>query len=123
MQDAAVRVRALSRWNNYYVEGIRQMARDVGSNGVYLDEIAYDRVTMMRVRSVLGDGGVIDHHANSNGDSGGSPSCNYMELFPFIDRLWYVESAVIYGESTTVYPLSNRAMQPKPLAYCNTMHG
>jgi len=91
LQDAAIRVRALSRWNNYYVAGIKQMMRDFGADGVYLDEIAYDRQTMMRVRSVLGDGGVIDHHANSAGDSGGSPSTNYMELFPFIDRLWYGE--------------------------------
>lgn len=29
-QDAAMKVKALSRWNNYYVEGIRQMIADFG---------------------------------------------------------------------------------------------
>ena len=28
LQDAAVRVKALSRWNNYYIKGIRQIMRD-----------------------------------------------------------------------------------------------
>ena len=91
LQDAGVKVTALSRWNNYYVAGIAQMLKDYGANGVYLDEIAYDRITMLRVRNVLGAEGVIDHHANQHGDSGGSPATNYMELFPFIDRLWYGE--------------------------------
>lgn len=88
LQDAAVRVKALSRWNNYYVRGIAQIMRDYGANGVYLDEIAYDRVTMLRVRNVLGGKGVIDHHSDKGGFST-SPATNYLELYPFIDRLWY----------------------------------
>ena len=30
------------------------------------------------IRRVLGAGGVVDHHANQHGDSGGSPATNYM---------------------------------------------
>ena len=90
LQDAGIRVRALSRWNNYYVAGIEQMKRDFGADGVYLDEIAYDRVTMLRVRNVLGDAGRIDHHSNCGGFTP-SPATNYMELYPFINRLWYGE--------------------------------
>ena len=36
-QDAAVKVKALSRWNNYYVAGTRQMMRDFNFDGIYLD--------------------------------------------------------------------------------------
>jgi hypothetical protein len=35
-QDAAIKVKALSRWNNYYVEGIRQMIDDFGFDGLYV---------------------------------------------------------------------------------------
>ena len=34
--DAAMRVVALSRWNNYYVEGIQQMMRDFSLDGIYV---------------------------------------------------------------------------------------
>ena len=52
-QDAAIKVKALSRWNNYYVEGIRQMIDDFDYDGIYLDEIAYDRITIQRTKSVI----------------------------------------------------------------------
>lgn len=55
--------------------------------GIYLDEIAYDRTTMLRARRVLGDGASIDHHSDS-GAFCNSPALNYMELYPFISRLW-----------------------------------
>lgn len=38
-QDAAIKVKALSRWNNYYVQGTMQMQRDFNFDGIYLDEI------------------------------------------------------------------------------------
>ena len=88
--DAAIKVKALSRWNNYYVEGLRQMKADFGFDGLYLDEIAYDRVTMQRAKSVLGSSGLIDHHADRGGFTP-SPAINYLELYPFIDSLWYGE--------------------------------
>ena len=55
--------------------------------GIYLDEIAYDRVTMERARRQLGDGGPIDHHSDS-GAFVTSPALGYMELYPWISRLW-----------------------------------
>eukprot|EP00747_Dinoflagellata_sp_TGD_P078072 gnl/TRDRNA2_/TRDRNA2_159884_c2_seq1.p1 gnl/TRDRNA2_/TRDRNA2_159884_c2~~gnl/TRDRNA2_/TRDRNA2_159884_c2_seq1.p1 ORF type:complete len:516 (-),score=82.86 gnl/TRDRNA2_/TRDRNA2_159884_c2_seq1:57-1496(-) len=88
--DMAIRVKAMSRWNNYYVEGLQQMKKDYGCDGIYLDEIAYDRVTMRRAKSVLGERGLIDHHS-CYGQFTKSPVANYMEHFPFIDRLWYGE--------------------------------
>eukprot|EP01052_Picozoa_sp_SAG31_P045809 SAG31_NODE_8519_length_1437_cov_1.297459_2_plen_84_part_00 len=54
---------------------------------MHTDEIAYDRVTMLRARKVLGDSGMIDHHSDCGGFTK-SPAINYMELYPFINRLW-----------------------------------
>ena len=85
-----MRVVALSRWNNYYIAGLNQIKRDYGADGIYLDEIAYDRTTMLRGRRILGDGGVIDHHCHI-GFVSRSCAMNYMELYPFITRLWYGE--------------------------------
>lgn len=90
LQDAGMRVVALSRWNNYYIAGLRQVMRDYDADGIYLDEIAYDRTTMLRARKVLGDDGKIDHHAHIGAFSSSSAT-NYMELYPFINRLWYGE--------------------------------
>lgn len=88
--DAAIKTRAISRWNNYYVEGLRQMQSDFDFEGIYLDEIAYDRVTMQRAKAVLGEGGLIDHHSDRGGFTP-SPATNYLEHYPFIDSLWYGE--------------------------------
>ena len=120
-----MRVVALSRWNNYYVEGVQQMMRDFSLDGcvssssqinipahghtfavlflrtlrnlftqfcrLYLDEIAYDRITMMRARKLLDQrSGVIDHHSDS-GAFCVSPAMIYNEHYPFIDKLWYGE--------------------------------
>ncbi len=49
----------------------------------------YDRTTLLRARRVLGNRARIDHHADC-GFVSSSPVANYMELFPFIDRLWCV---------------------------------
>ena len=88
-----MRVVALSRWNNYYVEGIQQMMRDFGLDGIYLDEIAYDRVTMKRMKKLLDQrGGVIDHHSDS-GAFCVSPAMSYCEHDAYLDKLWYGESA------------------------------
>ena len=59
--------------------------RDYSCDGIYLDEIAYDRVTMLRARKVLGSNGVIDHHSDCGGFTR-SPAANYMELYAFINR-------------------------------------
>jgi len=88
--DQAIAVYALSRWNNYYVEGLNQLKRDYACDGIYLDEIAYDRVTLRRAKVVFGKDGLIDHHSDKGGFMK-SPAVSYLELFPFIDSLWYGE--------------------------------
>ena len=97
LQDAALVTSGISRWHNYYVEGLDWLARNVGIDGLYLDDVAFDRSTMKRVRKVLErrrPGALIDlHSANQyNPRDGFASSANlYLEHLPFIDRLWFGE--------------------------------
>ena len=96
-KDAAIINRGNSRWDNYYVEGLDWLMRHVGIDGLYLDDLAYDRVTMKRVRKVLDrerPGSLIDFHSASQfGPRDGFGSCAnvYLEHFPYINRLWFGE--------------------------------
>ena len=97
IQDAALVTSGISRWHNYYVEGLDWLARNVGIDGLYLDDVAFDRTTMKRVRKVLDrrrPGALIDlHSANQyNPRDGFASSANlYLEHLPYIDRLWFGE--------------------------------
>ena len=97
LRDAALVTTGISRWHNFYVEGLRWLVENVGIDGLYLDDVAFDRTTMMRVRKVLlrgHPGALIDlHSANQyNPRDGFANSANlYLEHFPFIDRLWFGE--------------------------------
>jgi hypothetical protein len=97
LQDAAVINSGMSRWHNYYIEGLDWLAKNVGIDGLYLDDVAFDRTTMKRVRKVLDrnrPGALIDlHSANQfNPRDGFASSANlYLEHFPFLDRLWFGE--------------------------------
>jgi hypothetical protein len=96
-QDAALVTSGISRWHNYYVEGLDWLARNVGIDGLYLDDVAFDRTTMKRVRKVLDrrrPGALVDlHSANQyNPRDGFASSANlYLEHLPFVDRLWFGE--------------------------------
>jgi hypothetical protein len=85
------------RWHNYYVEGMNWLVRNVGIDGIYLDDVAFDRITMKRIKRVLtqdGHPGIIDlHSANQyNPRDGFNNSANlYMEHFPYLNRLWFGE--------------------------------
>lgn len=97
LKDAAVINSGMSRWHNYYVEGLAWLCRQVGLDGLYIDDVAFDRVTMKRARKVLEKfrpGSLIDlHSANQyNPRDGFASSANlYLEHFPYIDRLWFGE--------------------------------
>jgi hypothetical protein len=97
MKDAAVIDTGISRWHNFYVEGLRWLVENEGIDGLYLDDVAFDRTIMKRVRKVLVRGRphpLIDlHSANQyNPRDGFASSANlYLEHFPFIDRLWFGE--------------------------------
>ncbi len=97
LKDAAIINTGISRWHNYYVEGLAWLARNVGIDGLYIDDVAFDRTTMKRVRKVLDrarPGALIDlHSANQyNVRDGFASSANlYLEHFPFLNRLWFGE--------------------------------
>ena len=95
--DAAIRTVGLSRWHNYYLEGLGWLVRNVGIDGIYLDGIGYDREIMKRVRKVMDrarPGCLIDFH---NGNTFGyrdlrmSPVNKHMEHLPYINSLWFGE--------------------------------
>ncbi len=96
-RDAAVINAGQSRWHNFYIEGLDWLARNVGIDGLYLDDVAYDRTTMKRVRKVLQahrPQPLIDLHSASQynpRDGYINSALLYMELFPYIDRLWFGE--------------------------------
>ena len=97
LKDAALVNSGMNRWHNYYVEGMNWLTQNVGIDGIYLDDVAFDRVTMKRIKRVLtqdGHPGIIDlHSANQyNKHDGFNNSANlYMEHFPYLNRLWFGE--------------------------------
>jgi len=97
VKDAAIVNSGMSRWHNYYVEGMNWLVQNVGIDGIYLDDVAFDRTTMKRIKRVLtqdGHPGIIDlHSANQyNKNDGFNNSANlYMEHFPYLNRLWFGE--------------------------------
>lgn len=97
IKDAAVVNSGVSRWHNFYVEGLDWLVKHVGIDGLYIDDVAFDRTTMKRVRKVLdrgNPGALIDlHSANQfNPRDGFASSANlYLEHFPFLNRLWFGE--------------------------------
>jgi hypothetical protein len=96
-RDVALVTSGISRWHNHYIEGLDWLAKHVGIDGLYLDDVAFDRITMQRIRRVLErnrPAPLIDlHSANQyNPNDGFASSANlYLEHFPYIDRLWFGE--------------------------------
>ena len=96
-KDAAVINSGVSRWHNYYLEGLNWLVKHVGIDGLYIDDVAFDRSIMKRVKKILlrgNPGALIDlHSANQfNPRDGYANSANlYMEHFAYIDRLWFGE--------------------------------
>jgi hypothetical protein len=97
IKDAAIINSGMNRWHNYYVEGMNWLVQNVGIDGIYLDDVAFDRVTMKRIKRVLtadGHPGIIDLHSANQYDAndGFNNSANlYMEHFPYLNRLWFGE--------------------------------
>ncbi|WP_105619865.1 glycoside hydrolase domain-containing protein [Vallitalea okinawensis] len=93
---ASILVNPSSRLNNYYIEGLKWLVDNLDINGLYIDDVAYDRHTMRRVRKILDTkpDSLIDMHSwNHMNSRAGFINCAllYMELFPYIDSLWFGE--------------------------------
>ena len=95
--DAAIVTSGMSRWHNYYLEGLDWLVRNVGIDGIYIDDVAYDRTVMKRARKILergGTGNLIDLHSwnHFNDMAGFANNANlYMESLPYVDRIWLGE--------------------------------
>jgi hypothetical protein len=94
--DSSLITNGRSRWHNYYVEGLDWLVREIGIDGLYLDDVGFDREVMKRVRRVLDQRPrpLVDlHSANQfNEKDGYASSANlYLELLPYVDRLWFGE--------------------------------
>ncbi|MBM3242665.1 hypothetical protein FJZ31_40915 [Candidatus Poribacteria bacterium] len=103
-QDAAIITNGASRWNNYYIDGLAWLLKNVEIDGLYIDDMAYGREVMKRVRKVmdrLRPGCLIDFHSwNHFNERAGFVNCAnlYLENFPYFDRIWFGEG-FDYNES------------------------
>lgn len=82
-----------SRWYNYYIEGLKWQVENVDIDGLYLDDVAYDREMLKRMRKVMAEikpNTIIDLHSNTGFSKG--PATQYAEFFPYVDKLWFGES-------------------------------
>lgn len=86
-----------SRWNNYYLEGLDWMIKNLGLDGVYVDDSALDHKTLQRARRIMDADGkrrLIDIHSwNHNNEWAGYANSLhlYLELLPYVDRIWMGE--------------------------------
>lgn len=84
-----------SRWYNYYVEGLAWLIKNTGIDGIYLDDVAFDRRMLKRMRramDLIKPGCIIDLHSNTGFSRG--PTTQYTEYFPYVDKLWFGESFI-----------------------------
>jgi len=85
-----------SRWNNFYLEGLRWLVEQSDFDGVYIDDTALNATSLRRARRILDTrpGRLIDLHTwnHFNGWAGFANNLTiYMEVLPFLDRLWLGE--------------------------------
>ena len=82
-----------SRWFNYYLEGLSWLVKNIDIDGLYLDDVSFDRRIIKRMRKVLDNakpGCMLDLHSNTGFSKG--PATQYAEYFPYLDKLWFGES-------------------------------
>jgi len=82
-----------SRWYNFYVRGLVWLIKNEDIDGIYLDDVSFDRHIIKRVREVMDSvkpGCLIDLHSNTGFSKG--PAIQYTSFFPYINKLWFGES-------------------------------
>ena len=102
--EASVVVAPMSRFNNYFLEGLAWILEQTGIDGLYFDDVAFDRSVMKRIRKILDrdhPGCTLDLHSwnyfsNNTVDNsrlaGWANSMNlYIDNFAFLDRIWFGE--------------------------------
>ncbi|MBI5010989.1 MAG: hypothetical protein HZB98_15345 [Bacteroidia bacterium] len=85
------------RLNNFYVAGLEWMVKNIGIDGVYIDDSALDRYTLQRARKIIDQNrpeGRMDLHSwNHFNEWAGYTNCLnlYMDLLPYFDLVWIGE--------------------------------
>ena len=90
--DAALVLTGNSRFINYWLEGLRWMLDNYGIDGIYMDDVSFDRTTVKRIRKILDsshDGARIDMHSNTGYSRG--PANQYTDFFPYVNRIRFGE--------------------------------
>jgi hypothetical protein len=86
-----------SRLNNFYIAGLDWMVQKMGVDGVYIDDSALDRYTLLRARKVIDkfrpEGRMDLHSWNHFNSWAGFANClnMYMDLLPYFDLVWIGE--------------------------------
>ena len=86
-----------SRLNNFYIGGLDWMVRNLGIDGVYIDDSALDRITLRRARKTIDrhrpEGSIDLHSWNHFNEHAGYANClnMYMDLLPYFDLVWIGE--------------------------------
>ncbi len=99
MKDLSVLTTPDGAWNRFYLHGLDWLIHKTQIDGIYIDDTALDRGTMLHARRILEanrQAPLIDLHSwnpFSKDDSYIVSASLYMDLLPFIDRLWLGEAA------------------------------
>jgi hypothetical protein len=85
-----------SRWNNFYLEGLRWLVEKSDFDGMYIDDTALNAASLQRARRILDrrPGRLIDLHTWNHFNRWAGFANNltiYMEILPYLDRLWLGE--------------------------------
>ena len=89
-----------SRWYNYYIEGLAWLVKNIDIDGLYLDDVAFDRRILQRMKRAMNTvkpDCFIDLHSNTGFSRG--PAIQYAEFFPYVVKLWFGES-FLYNKMT-----------------------
>lgn len=99
--DAAIGDASLSRWVNYYVEGLAWLRTNGPAiDGLYLDELAFGRKTMQRMRKSVDvkAGALFDLHSCNKFKCGIAPydphsssMLIYSAHFAYLNSIWFGE--------------------------------
>ena len=87
-----------SRLNNFYIAGLDWMVQNIGIDGVYIDDSALDRFTLLRARKIIDhyrpEGRIDLHSWNHFHKWAGFTNCLnlYMDLLPYFDLVWIGEA-------------------------------
>lgn len=90
--DASIINTAFSRYINYYLEGLKWMLVNYKIDGLYMDDVSFDRTVMQRMRKIMEKyrpGSLIDLHSNTSYSVGAANQ--YADFMPYIDRCWFGE--------------------------------